>query len=251
MFVDVDNVTSNQICIMRRELRKIDAQMVMGKNTHMKAAITNLMEEPDKNDEDYEARKARYAPRPHLALVMRQLVGNVGMVFTNGDMSAIKEILDTQSREAPAKPGSLAPADVTVQPGPTGLDPKQTAFFQALQIQTKIVKAQIEIINPVTVIKKDEKVTQSQAALLEKLGIRPFEYKMHVLRLIENGKLYPAAILSIKSENILAAFGNASDNMTCLSLSTGYTTAPAARHLILNAFKNLACVSFATDYSFP
>lgn len=32
LFVNADNVTSKQICIMRRELRKIDAQMVMGKN---------------------------------------------------------------------------------------------------------------------------------------------------------------------------------------------------------------------------
>jgi len=32
LFVDVDNVTSKQICIMRRELRPLDALMIMGKN---------------------------------------------------------------------------------------------------------------------------------------------------------------------------------------------------------------------------
>lgn len=32
MFVNVDNVTSKQICIMRKALRAIDANMVMGKN---------------------------------------------------------------------------------------------------------------------------------------------------------------------------------------------------------------------------
>ena len=32
LFVNVDNVTSNQICIMRKALRAIDAHMVMGKN---------------------------------------------------------------------------------------------------------------------------------------------------------------------------------------------------------------------------
>ena len=39
LFVEVDNVTSKQICVMRRLLRDIDAKMIMGKNTHMKAAI--------------------------------------------------------------------------------------------------------------------------------------------------------------------------------------------------------------------
>ena len=90
------------------------------------------MEEPKEGSENYEERKRNWVDRPHLALILKQLVGNVGMIFTNGDLSAIKDVLDTQSREAPAKVGSIAPADVFVQPGPTGLDPKQTAFFQNL-----------------------------------------------------------------------------------------------------------------------
>lgn len=32
IFVNVDNVTSKQICVMRKQLRGIDAVMVMGKN---------------------------------------------------------------------------------------------------------------------------------------------------------------------------------------------------------------------------
>lgn len=32
VFVNVDNVTSKQICVMRKALRAVDAMMVMGKN---------------------------------------------------------------------------------------------------------------------------------------------------------------------------------------------------------------------------
>ena len=32
LFVNVDNVTSKQICVMRKQFREIDAVMVMGKN---------------------------------------------------------------------------------------------------------------------------------------------------------------------------------------------------------------------------
>jgi len=52
----------------------------------------------------------------------------------------------------------IAPRDVFVNPGPTGLDPKQTAFFQTLQIQTKIVKSQIEIVAAKQVVFVDTKV---------------------------------------------------------------------------------------------
>lgn len=55
--------------------------------------------------------------------------GNVGMVFSNGDLTEVKTILDSQVREVPARAGQLAPKQVIVPPGPTGMDPKQTGFF--------------------------------------------------------------------------------------------------------------------------
>ena len=39
--------------------------------------------------------------------------------------------------------------------------------------------------------------------------------------------------------------------MTALSLGSGYMIPSAAPHLIINAFKNLASVAIAADYSFP
>merc|ERR1712195_122874 len=182
MFVNVDNVTSKQICIMRKQFREIDAVMCMGKNTLMRKAIKEMQ------DADIEENKSR----PHLNIIRDALVLNTGCIFTNGDLSVISKILDSQVRGAPAKVGSLAPKDVIVPAGPTGMDPKQTGFFQALNIQTKIVKAQIEIINPVTVIILGDKVTPSQTALLDKLKIMPFEYKMNIRSFMEGGKLVDA-----------------------------------------------------------
>lgn len=69
LFVEVDNVTSKQICVMRRQLRAIGAKMIMGKNTHMKAAIKALQTEPEEGDSDYEAKMAKYKPRPWLTTV--------------------------------------------------------------------------------------------------------------------------------------------------------------------------------------
>lgn len=217
----------------------------------MKAAVGELLEKPEPGCKNFEARNARWQERPHLNILLKQLTGNVGMIFSNGDLTEIKAVLDKQAREAPAKPGMIAPADVTVQPGPTGLDPKQTQFFQALSIQTKIVKAQIEIANPVKVIKEGDKINQSQAALLEKLKIRPFEYKMHVRKVMDSGKLYPASVLNIKTEDILKAFTTAGTNLTATSLGCGYIVSSAAPHLILNAFKNLAFAGLGSGFSFP
>lgn len=217
----------------------------------MKAALNELIEKPEPGMPRYEERIKGWKERPYLEVLKRQLIGNVGMIFSNGDLSEIKTVLDKQARGAPAKPGSVAPSDVWVQPGPTGLDPKQTQFFQALSIPTKIVKAQIEMTNAVKVIKEGDKVNQSQAALLEKLKIRPFEYKLHVRKVMDNGKLYEPKILNITNADILRIFGEAGANVTQASLGSGYIVSSAAPHLLVNAFKNLVCASFATEWSFP
>lgn len=66
ILVDCDNVSSMQINIIRRELRSLDAVMLMGKNTLMKAALNYKMKEPEEADEDYEERKETYKPCPQL-----------------------------------------------------------------------------------------------------------------------------------------------------------------------------------------
>lgn len=72
-----------------------------------------------------------------------------------------------------------------IPPGPTTLEPTQTSFFQALGISTKINKGTIEILNEVELIKAGNKCGNSEVALLQKLGIRPFFYGLSVT------KMYP------------------------------------------------------------
>jgi len=46
LFVNVDNVTSKQICIMRKALRAVDACMVMGKNVSRHDILLTLFLDP-------------------------------------------------------------------------------------------------------------------------------------------------------------------------------------------------------------
>ena len=64
---------------------------------------------------------------------------------------------------AGAKAGVIAPIDVKLPAGPTGLDPSQTNFFQTLNIPTKIVKGTIELTTEQTVCQAGKKITASQA----------------------------------------------------------------------------------------
>lgn len=137
-----------------------------------------------------------------------------------------------------------------IRAGATGLDPKQTSFFQQLNIPTKIVKTQIEIITDKKIITAGCKIDSSQCGLLDKLKIRPFNYKMHVKRVYDDGSIFNPEVLDITSESIRARFAISISNMAAISLASGYITKPAIPHMLANAFKNLASVTFTSDYSF-
>lgn len=217
----------------------------------MKAALNRKMVKPVEGDFDWEDRGDSYKECPEIEKLVGLLKGNTGIIFTNGDLPDIKKVIDKHIRGAAARVGSLAPNDVWIRMGPTGLDPKQTGFFQSLQIQTKIVKTQIEIVADKQIIFGGEKIEQSHVALLEKLKIRPFSYKMKVKQIYDKGQILKAEILDINDEDIIKAFQKTITNIASISLASGYVTKPAIPHLVANSFKNLAAVSFATDYSFP
>lgn len=216
----------------------------------MKAGLQYKMKEPEEADEDYNERKDSWKSQPELEKIVTLLRGNTGIIFTNGDLSDIKKVLDQETREAPAKVGAIAPDDVWIHAGSTGLDPKQTSFFQQLNIQTKIVKTQIEIVTDKKVITKGMKIESSHAALLDKLKIRPFNYKMNVKKVYDDGQIFGADVLDITPQTIKERFQSAIANLASISLASGYITKPAVPHILANAFKNLAAVTFDTDYSF-
>jgi large subunit ribosomal protein LP0 len=72
--------------------------------------------------------------------------GNVGFVFTRGDLVEVRDKLLENTVRAPARNGAIAPCPVVIPAQNTGLGPEKTSFFQALSIPTKISKGTIEII---------------------------------------------------------------------------------------------------------
>jgi len=73
---------------------------------------------------------------------------------------------------------------------------------------------------------------------------------MHVRKVYDDGSVFNPDVLDITTEDILAKFGVAIANLASISLASGYITKPAVPHLLANAFKNLAAVTFDSDYSF-
>jgi len=131
------------------------------------------------------------------------LKGNVGLVFTNGDIGHTKNILSSIKVSSHAKVGMIAPQDVTIKKGSTGLNPDKTPFFQVLHIATKIVKSQIEILQDVKLIKAGTKIGCSEATLLKMLNLKPFYYVLSCDFIYEGGRVYPVKKSEIDNQTLV------------------------------------------------
>jgi len=120
-----------------------------------------------------------------------------------------------------------------------------------LNIPTKINKGTVEIITPVELIKQGDKVGSSEAALLAKLGIRPFSYGLVVQSVYDNGSVFSPEVLDLTEDQLVEKFASGISMVTSLALAVSYPTLAAAPHMFINAYKNALAIAVATDYTFP
>jgi len=235
LIVHVDHVASKQMQNIRIELRG-KAIVLMGKNTMIRKGLSIGHERHPEAGMD----KLRAATN-----------GNVGYIFaTNCTLDDIRDVLKKHRRDSAAKTGQLSMVDLSLPSGPTGMDPSQTSFFQALNIGTKIVKGQIELISDFPLLKVGDKVAPSAAILLGKLGIRPFEYGMEVQSVYQDGTVFDAAVLDIKDDVLIQKFMAGVANMAAFSREIGIPTEAGLPHAFGNAFKNVAALVGDIDFEF-
>jgi len=230
LIINVDNVGSYQLQKVRKQLRGT-AEVLMGKNTVIRKI---LREHAD----------------PEVQALEQFIDGNIGFVFTNESLKDIKDVVTLEKTPASAKVGMYAPVDVILPAGPTGLDPGQTSFFQAMNIGTRITRGAIEITNAVTLCIAGDKVSSTAVALMSKMELRPFEFGIRGMTCMENGQIFPASILDTTDDTLIASFLKGVARVASISLAIGYPTLASVPHSVVNAFRNLLFVSLGCGYEF-
>lgn len=234
LVVSVDHVGSLQFAKIRIALRG-KATVLMGKNTLMRRCVSLFLKEH---------------PGSTYEKILPLMVGNVGLIFTNGDLGDVREAIEANRVGAPAKAGVVAECDVTVTAGPTGCDPGQTSWFQALNLPTKISRGQIEIVSDQLLVKKGEKVGASEAALLQKLGYTPFTYGLKLEYVYADGNVFSAAVLDLDDAELTKKFTHGANCLAALGLGAGLPSELTLVHQVKGACDRLIAICAMTGYSF-
>jgi len=208
--------------------------VLMGKNTMVRRAIKGWISES-----------------PEYERILPHVKGNVGFVFTNEDLKTIRDKILANKVAAPARAGAVAPADVFIPAGNTGMEPGKTSFFQALGVPTKIARGTIEITADLKLVEAGSKVGASETVLLNMLGISPFTYGMGISQVYDQGNTFPPNVLDIEESQLLKAFTSAITTIACISLAANFPTLPSVIHSVVNSYKKVLAVAIETEYSWP
>lgn len=230
--VNIDNVSSNQMHQIRQALRG-KGQVLMGKNTMVRRALKIFIQN-----------------NPQFEKLLTHVKGNIGFVFTSGDLKDIRDIIVSNKVRAPARAGLYSPVDVYIPAGNTGMEPGKTSFFQALGVPTKIARGTIEIVSDIRVVEANTRVGASEATLLNMLNISPFTFGMTCTMVYDNGQIFSPTVLDVSEETLVGNLLSAGQQIAAISLAVNYPTLPSVMHSLVSSFKNLLSVSIATDYTF-
>lgn len=232
IIAEASNVGSSQLQNVRKQLRG-KATIVMGKNTMMKKAIQKAKEKNKK-----------------LEALIPLLKGNIGLIFTNASLKEVRDTVDNLKVDAPAKPGQISSKVVVIPAQNTGMEPTKTSFFQALNIATKIAKGTVEIVNDAKILDVGQKVSASEAALLNLLNMKPFSYGLLCKTIYDDGTIYSPDVLDTSDDDMMKVLTEGLTNIAGISLQCNYPTSVSIASSLSNGFKDLLSVSIGTNYDF-
>ena len=86
--------------------------------------------------------------------------------------------------------------------------------------------------------------------MLYRLRIIPFEKKMKVIKVLQNGIVFDPFVLDIKNDAIISKFQKACETQASLSLGANFPTSASTPHSLLKGFMNLVYASEASGYEF-
>ncbi|KKK46589.1 hypothetical protein LCGC14_1675660 [marine sediment metagenome] len=159
--IEVANINDKQIQSTRKILRG-KAIFRMSKKSLQIRAIEQFKKDSKKTNLDELA---------------EQIPGQASLIFTNLDFFDLKKTFQENEWMVPAKPNEIAPVDIWVPAGDTGLPTGQviSELNMTLRLPTKIINDVIHIREDTRTHRAGDLVTVKQAAVLKKLGITPVE----------------------------------------------------------------------------
>jgi large subunit ribosomal protein L10 len=213
--VDVAGIPSRQLQSMRRDLHG-SAELRMSRNT----LTVRALEEVDDGLEE----------------LVDYVSGQVALVGTNDNPFGLFQQLEASKTPAPISAGEVAPNDIVIPEGDTGVDPGPfVGELQQVGAAARIMDGSIHVTEDSKVLEAGGTVSAELEGVLSELGIEPKEVGLDLRGVFSEGVLFEPDELEIDVDEYRADIESAAAAARNLSVNASYPTAQTAGTLLAKA----------------
>jgi large subunit ribosomal protein L10 len=229
-------VKASQLHEIRRKLRGT-ALLKVSKNTLIKIALKELMENGEFKGAD---------------ALFKYLEGQNILIFTKEDPFKLAKMLDEVKIPSFARPGDIAPEDIVIQEGNTGLPPGPlVSEFNEVGLPAKIVSGSIWISKTTVVAKKGDVISDKLASVLAKLGVKPVKVGLNLKVAYSDGLVYPLEMLKLDIESYKNELLKAWENAFKLALALKYPTPETLPMILIECYSTSLRLALSLEYFTP
>jgi len=230
--VDIAGIPSRQLQEMRRDLHG-DAELRVSRNTLIQRALAEV-DEGLEELEDY-------------------VTGQVGLIGTDANPFGLFKQLEASKTSAPINAGEVAPNEIVIPAGDTGVDPGPfLGDLQNVGANARIDGGSIVVEDDSAVLSAGETVSQMLANVLSELEIEPKEVGLDLRAVFADGVLFEPADLELDVEAYRRDVETGVARARNLALNATYPTAATLPGLLAKGSgeaKNLAIHASIEDAS--
>ncbi|MDK2790901.1 MAG: large subunit ribosomal protein [Methanothermococcus sp.] len=231
--VDMMEVPARQLQEIRDKIRGT-MTLKMSRNTLIERAIKEVAEETG---------------NPEFAKLADYIDKGAAIITTDMNPFKLYKTLEESKSPAPIKGGAVAPCDIEVKAGSTGMPPGPfLGELKSVGIPAAIEKGKIGIKEDKVVAKAGEVVSHKLAVVLSALGIKPVTVGLNLLAAYEDGVIYTPDVLKIDEEEFVQKIQDAYSKAFNLSVNAAIPTAQTIETLLQKAFANARAVSIESAF---
>lgn len=229
---DLQKVRSSQIQEIRKKLRG-QAEVLVAKNTILRKAASSMAEK-----------------KVHIQDFAEGLAGSCLLLFTSMNPYALILFLSKNKVRVAAKAGDAATSQILIPAGNTGLQPGPViSEFGEVKVTTRIEGGSIWVARDTVVAEKGDTISPKLASLLSKLGMKPMEAGLSIVRAFDEGAVLKPEDLVFEIESYKNDLLEACRDAIALAVETEYVVPETAPVIIGNAFREALCL--ANEAEFP
>jgi len=229
--VGVGGIPSRQLQAMRRELHG-SADLRVSRNT----LTVRALEQVDDGVEE----------------LTQYVSGQVALIGTNDNPFGLFKQLEASKTPAPINAGEVAPNDILIPEGDTGVDPGPfVGELQTIGAAARIQDGSIMVTEDSTVLEAGEVVDEDLANVLVELGIEPKEVGLDLKGVYSEGVLFEPDELAIDVDEYAADIRSAAAAARNLSINAEYPTAATVGSLLAKGAGEAKSVGLFAEIESP